>query len=218
MKNILLVLGSPRGSASYSHQIGRRIVDDLKSRFPAAKVVVRNLGKDPLPDVSEAFVSGRMLAADQRNLKETEAIALSDILVGELMAADVLVLATPMYNFGVAAAVKTWIDYIVRPGVTFSYSASGAMGLAKGKKVILALASGGVYAAGPMKAFDFQEPYLRTVLGFIGMSDVEVVRIEGVGLGDDAAQNAVTAAKARADEVVRALVSGASTQAIAEAA
>jgi FMN-dependent NADH-azoreductase len=218
MKSILLVLGSPRGSASYSHQIGRRIVDDLKSRYPAAKVVVRNLGKDPLPDVSDAFVSGRSLAADRRNGKETEAIALSDILVGELMAADVLVLATPMHNFGVSAAVKTWIDYIVRPGVTFSYSGSGPMGLVKDKKVILALASGGVYAEGPMKAFDFQEPYLRTVLGFIGMSDVEVVRVEGVGLGDDAVRNAVSSAKARADEVVRALVSGASVQALAEAA
>jgi FMN-dependent NADH-azoreductase len=218
MKNILLVLGSPRGSASYSHQIGRRIVDDLKSRYPAAKVVVRNLGKEPLPDVSDAFVSGRMLAADQRNARETQAIAVSDVLVGELMAADVVVLATPMHNFGVSAAVKTWIDHIVRPGVTFSYSASGPMGLAKGKKLILALASGGIYADGPMKAYDFQEPYLRAVLGFLGMTDVEVVRIEGVALGEDAERNAVKSAKARADDIVRALVSGASVQALAAAA
>jgi len=218
MKNILLVLGSPRGSASYSHQMGRRIVDDLKSRYPSAQVVVRNLGKEPLPQINDAFVTGRMLAANQRSASENQALALSDVLVGELMAADVVVLATPMHNFGISAAVKTWIDYIVRPGVTFSYSSSGAMGLVKDKKVILALASGSVYAEGPMKQYDFQEPYLRAVLGFIGMTDVEVVRIEGVGLGEDAVRNAVTSAKARADDIVGALVSGASVQALAEAA
>jgi len=218
MKSILLVLGSPRGNASYSHQIGRRIVDDLKARYPAATVVVRNLGKEPLPHVGEEFVDGRMLAAEKRNARQAEAIAISDVLVGELMAADVLVLATPMHNFGVPAAVKAWVDHIVRPGATFSYSASGPEGLVRNKKVILALASGGMYGEGPMKQFDFQEPYLRTVLGFIGMTDVEVVRIEGVGLGEDAVRNAVTSAKARADGIVRRLVDGDSVQRLAEAA
>jgi FMN-dependent NADH-azoreductase len=152
-----------------------------------------------------------MLAPEQRNARETQAIAISDVLVDELMAADVLVLATPMHNFGIPAAVKAWIDHIVRPGVTFSYSESGPVGLVRNKKIILALASGGMYS-------DFQEPYLRTVLGFIGMTDVEVVRIEGVGLGEDAVRNAVTSAKARADDVVRRLVDGASVQPLAEAA
>ncbi len=218
MNNILLILGSPRGSASFSSQIGRRIVDDLKARYPAAKVVVRNLGKEPLPQVSESFVSGRMLGAEQRSPAESQALAQSDILVGELMAADILVLATPMHNFGVSAAVKTWIDQIVRPGVTFSYSEGRPVGLVTGKKVVLALASGGAYSEGPMKAFDFQEPYLRTVLGFIGMTDIETVRIEGVGLGESAVRNAVTSAKARADDIVRAITSDASKQAMAEAA
>jgi FMN-dependent NADH-azoreductase len=218
MKSILLVLGSPRGSASYSTQIGRRIVDDLKAQHPSATVVVRNLGKEPLPHIGEPFVDGRMLAAEKRNVRETQAIAISDVLVGELMAADVLVLATPMHNFGIPAGVKAWIDHIVRPGVTFSYSERGPEGLVRNKKVILALASGSMYSEGRMKAFDFQEPYLRTVLGFIGMTDVEVVRIEGVGLGEDAARNAVTSAKARADDVVRRLVDSASVQPLAEAA
>jgi FMN-dependent NADH-azoreductase len=218
MKNILLVLGSPRGSASYSNQIGRRIVDDLKARYPVAAVTVRNLGKEALPHVGEPFVDGRMLAPEQRNSREAQAIAFSDVVVGELMAADVVVLATPMHNFGVPAAVKGWIDQIVRPGVTFTYSEAGPAGLVKGKKVILVLASGGLYGEGPMKAYDFQEPYLRTVLGFIGMTDIEVVRVEGVSLGEDAVRNAVTSAKARADDVVRNLIDGASVQALAEAA
>ena len=218
MKNILLILGSPRDRASYSHQIGRRIVDDLKSHYPSAKVVVRNLAKEPLPDVGEAFVTGRVLAQDKRSAAEAEALALSDVLVAELMAADVLVLATPMHNFGISAAVKAWIDQIVRPGVTFSYSDKGPIGLVKDKKAVLVLARGGIYAEGPMKQYDFQEPYLRTVLGFIGITDIDVVRIEGVALGDDAVRNAVTSAKAQADDVVRVIASEASVPALAEAA
>jgi FMN-dependent NADH-azoreductase len=218
MKSILLILGSPRGRASYSNQIGRRIVDDLKSRYPAAKVVVRNLAKEPLPDVGEAFVTGRVLAQDKRSRAEAEALALSDVMVAELMAADVLVLATPMHNFGISASVKAWIDHIVRPGVTFSYSDKGPLGLVQGKKAILVLARGGIYTEGPIKQYDFQEPYLRTVLGFIGMTDVDVVRIEGVALGDDAVRNAVTSAKAKADDVVRVIASETSAPALAEAA
>jgi FMN-dependent NADH-azoreductase len=218
MKSILLILGSPRDRASYSHQIGRRIVDDLKSRYPAAKVVVRNLAKEPLPDVGEAFVTGRVLSEDKRSAAETAALVLSDVLVGELMAADVLVLATPMHNFGISASVKAWIDHIVRPGLTFSYSDKGPLGLVQGKKVILVLARGGIYAEGPMKPYDFQEPYLRTVLGFIGMTDVEVIRIEGVALGENALRNAVTSAKAQADEVARVIASETSAPALAEAA
>jgi FMN-dependent NADH-azoreductase len=217
MKNILLVLGSPRDRASYSHQIGRRIVDDLKSRYPAAKIVVRNLAKEPLPDVTEAFTTGRVLGKDQRSAAEAKALVLSDVLVGELLAADVLVLATPMHNFGVSASVKAWIDHIVRPGVTFSYSDKGPMGLAAGKKAILVLARGGIYSEGSMKPYDFQEPYLRTVLGFIGMTDIKVVRIEGVALGDDALRAAVTSAKAQADEVVR-VIAAESAPTLAEAA
>jgi FMN-dependent NADH-azoreductase len=218
MKNILLILGSPRDRASYSHQIGRRIVDDLKSRDPSARVVVRNLAKEALPDVNEGFVTGRVLAPDKRSAAETEGLALSDVMVAELMAADVLVLATPMHNFGISAPVKKWIDQIVRPGVTFSYSDKGPLGLVQGKKLILVLASGSVYSEGPMKAYDFQEPYLRAVLGFIGMTDVEVIRIEGVAMGDDAVRNAVTSAKAQADAVVRVIASGASVPVLAEAA
>lgn len=218
MNNILLVLGSPRGRASYSNQIARRIVDDLKSRHPAASVVVRDLSRAPAPAVTEAFADGRALAEDRRSSAEAQAIARSDALVGELLAADVVVLATPMHNFGISASMKGWVDQIVRPGVTFSYSAKGPEGLVRDKKAILVLARGGIYSDGPMKAFDFQEPYLRAVLSFIGFRDIDVVRIEGIALGEEALRNAVTSAKSRADELVRILSSEASTKALAEAA
>ncbi|MDQ6916905.1 MAG: FMN-dependent NADH-azoreductase [Pseudomonadota bacterium] len=217
MNNILLVLGSPRRS-SYSSQIARRIVDDLKSRHPAAAVVVRNLSRDPSPAVTEAFADGRTLAEGKRSGAEAQAIARSDVLVAELLAADVVVLATPMHNFGISASTKAWLDQIVRPGVTFSYSAKGPEGLVRGKKAILVLARGGIYSDSPMKAYDFQEPYLRAILDFIGLTDIDVVRIEGVALGEDAVRTAVTSAKSTADDLVRILSSEASTHALAEAA
>ena len=106
-----------------------------------------------------------------------------------------------MHNFGIPSSLKAWIDHIVRPGRTFSYSEKGPQGLVTGKKVVLVLARGGIYSAGPMQATDFQEPYLRAVLGFIGLTDVEVVRVEGVALGEKALSQALHSAEARADAV-----------------
>jgi len=128
MKNILLVLSSPRGWKSHSHQFASHIVDDLKARHPGAKVVVRDVAKEPLPHVGEAFGTGRVLPLEKRNPAEAKALALSDALVDELVAADVVVLAAPMYNFGLPSSLKAWIDHIVRPGRTFSYSEKGPEG------------------------------------------------------------------------------------------
>jgi|HubBroStandDraft_6_1064221.scaffolds.fasta_scaffold675949_1 FMN-dependent NADH-azoreductase len=205
MTKILLVTSSPRGWQSYSHQIARGIVDDLKIHDPTARVVVRDLAKQPLPHASNAFASSRALPPDRRDEAAQRTLALSDALVDELRTADVIVIAAPMHNFGIPSALKAWIDHIVRPGETFSYSDKGPRGLVEGKKVVLVLARGGIYATGPMQPFDFQEPYLRTVLGFIGMTDVDTVRIEGLALGDEAVRTALIAAKAKADEFVRGI-------------
>jgi FMN-dependent NADH-azoreductase len=214
MSNLLFVTSSPRGRQSFSHQIARGIVDELKIRDASLRVVVRDLAKEPLAHASEDFASSRALPLDQRDAAATRALALSDDLVEELRAADVIVIAAPMHNFGIPSALKAWIDHIVRPGKTFTYSERGPRGLVEGKKVVLVLARGGVYSSGPMQPFDFQEPYLRTVLGFMGMTDVEVVRIEGVGLGEEAIRTALTSAKTLAGETVRRL----STTGPAEAA
>jgi FMN-dependent NADH-azoreductase len=130
---------------------------------------------------------------------------LSDTLVDELVAADIVVLAVPMHNFGLPAALKSWIDHIVRAGRTFSYSAAGPAGLLNDKKAILVVSRGGIYSEGPMKAFDFQETYLRSVLGFIGVTDVQAVRVEGVAMGADALTNAMSSASAQAEEAVRSI-------------
>ena len=203
MLNILFVLSSPRGWESHSHQIARRIVDDLKIRHPASKVIVRDVAKDTLPHVGAAFGDGRWLPPENRSPAQARALAVADVLIDELVAADVIVLAVPMHNFGVPSTLKAWIDHVVLPGRTFSYSEKGPQGLLKNKKAVLVVARGGVYSDGPMQQFDFQEPYLRKVLGFIGITDVNVVRVEGIALGEKALKDALASAHAQAEGVVR---------------
>ncbi|HEX4798436.1 MAG TPA: FMN-dependent NADH-azoreductase [Burkholderiales bacterium] len=203
MKNILFVASSSRGQQSYSYQFATHIVDDLKARHPGAKVVVRDLAKQPLPHVDEAFVNGRALPPEQRGPSEAKAFALSDVLLAELEAADVVVFAVPMYNFGVPSSLKAWIDHVVRPGRAFYYTEKGPQGLLNGKKAVVVVARGGIYSEGPAQQLDFQESYLRAVLGFIGITNVHVVRVEGVGMGEQALKNAMASAKAQTEEVVR---------------
>jgi FMN-dependent NADH-azoreductase len=137
--------------------------------------------------------------AGAAELKKTA--GLSDRLTDELLASNLLMIATPKWNFGIPSALKAWIDLVVRPGRTFQYADGGVLGLAKGKKAILVLASGGVFTDGPWRSWDFVEPYLRQVLGFIGITDVQTVRVEGTNIPDLAAS-----AVPRAIEAVGGLV------------
>ena len=204
MKNVLLVLSSPRGRQSYSHQFASDIVDDRKARHPGSSVVVRDLVKEPVPHVGEAFIGGLFSPPERHTPDQASAMARSDELIDELFAADVVVIAVPMHNFGLPSTLKAWIDHIVRAGRTFAYSEKGPEGLLKGKKVILVLARGGVYSDGPAKTLDFQEPYLRSILGFLGITDVHVVRVEGVARGEDATKRAMASATEQADTAARA--------------
>jgi FMN-dependent NADH-azoreductase len=111
-----------------------------------------------------------------------EALRLSDQHTDEVLSSDLLVIASPMWNFGLPSSLKAWVDHIVRPGKTFRYSDGGAEGLSLRKKAILVLASGGVFTDGPWKPWDTVEPYLRLILGFIGISDVQTVRAEGMNI------------------------------------
>jgi FMN-dependent NADH-azoreductase len=150
--------------------------------------------------------STRRSPPDARCRLRSGGTQISDALVDELFAAEVIVIAAPMHNFGVPSSLKAWIDHIVRPGRTFTYSEKGPQGLMTGKKAVLVLARGGVYSEGPMQAFDFQEPYLRAALGFIGITDVEVIRVEGVAFGEEAVSQALRSADARATAIVRRIV------------
>ena len=202
MKNILLIESSPRGSDSYSHQAARSIVNELQTRNPGSGIVVRDIGQNPPPHVGLAFIAANYAAPEQRTPDQVRLLTLSDALIDELFAADTIVVAVPMHNFGVPSTLKAWIDHISRAGRTFSYGANGPQGLLKGKHVILVLASGGVYSNGQMKTFDFTEPYLRAVFGFLGITNVDVVRVEGVAASAIGPEKALAAASTHSKQII----------------
>lgn len=182
MKQILMIEVSPRGNESASRAVTETLVARLRALHPAAKFVRRDISADVLPHLDDTTLRAISTkdAAEAERLKA--AARFSDQLTDELLASDVIVISTPMWNFGVPSALKAWIDLVVRPGRTFQYAGAGVDGLAKDKRAILVLASGGVFSDGPWKPFDFVEPYLRHILGFIGIVDVQTVRAEGGNL------------------------------------
>jgi FMN-dependent NADH-azoreductase len=202
MKNILLIQSSPRRSGSLSRTVAQSVVHDLQARQPQAKVVIRDLAANPPSHVGLSFIVGIHAPTEKRAPDQAMAVALSDGLVDELLEADVLVIGVPMHNFGLPSTLKAWIDHIVRPGRTFSYGANGPEGLVKGKRVILVLSRGGVYSNGPAKPFDFQEPYLRIVLGFLGITEVDVVHVEGVATDAIGPEKALAAAIAQSKQIL----------------
>jgi FMN-dependent NADH-azoreductase len=197
MSQILLIISSPR-QESYSTQVARKLADKLGSR-PGSAVVVRDLTHHPLPHIDDIFAVARNTPADHLSASQKSALALSDKLLAELFAADTLIIAAGMINFGIPSSLKAYIDYVVRPGVTFRYGEKGPEGLATGKKAYLVVARGGVYTQGPMQALNFQDTYLKAALGFIGVTDIEVIAIEGIAFGPEVAAKALSQALATVD-------------------
>lgn len=201
MSRILYVSSSPRGTSSYSNQVAITLIAELRQINPKATVTVRDLAQDPIPHVDADFVVATRSAEGPRNETQRAILAHSDALVDELLAADVIVIAAPMINFTVSTTLKSWFDYIARARRTFSYSEAGPKGLVIGKRVIVVSASGGIYS-GENAALDFQIPWLRSMLGFLGMTDVEVIRVEGTAFGPDAAERALERARVQALDLV----------------
>jgi len=182
MKQILVIDVSPRGPESASRRVAKALMDRLHSQHPSARFIHRDLVKDNLPHLDETTLRAIITKDAAEALKLKEAARLSDQLTEELLASDFLVIATPMWNFGIPPSLKAWVDFVVRPGKTFVYAENGVLGLAKDKRAILVLASGGVFTEGPWKSWDFVEPYLRRILSFIGIDDVQTVRAEGMNI------------------------------------
>jgi len=193
--NILHVTSSPRGEASYSNRVAAQVIAEVKGRAGGATVTTRDLAREPLPHIDDDFVAATKSAAGPQTDAQRAQLAVSDKLVDELLGADMVVIAAPMINFTIPSNLKTWIDYVARAGRTFSYSEKGPQGLVTGKQVILVVARGGVYSDKP--AYDFQVPYLKNVLAFLGMTDVEVIEVEGTAFGPEVAEKAVAAATAK---------------------
>lgn len=182
MNQILIIESSPRGIESASRKLTAILSERLHRTYPNANFIVRDLAKDPPPHLSLETIQG-ISTKDANEAKALRpALALSDQLTDELLASDMLILASPMWNFGMPSQLKAWIDHIVRPGRTFQYAGAGVDGLAKDKRAILVLASGGVFTEDPWKPWDTVEPYLRQILGFIGITDVQTVRAQGTNI------------------------------------
>lgn len=186
--NILHLISSPRNGTSASIKLGNTIVAQLQQKHPGAVVKTRNLASTPLPHLDETLLGAFFTPAEQRSPEQVALLGPSDEAVTELMAADLVVIGVPMYNFGIHSGLKAWIDHIVRAGLTFTYNSEGQEGLVKGKKVFLAVASGGVYSDGPLLSADFTGPYLKQILGFIGITDITTFRAEGLALPEQGAQ------------------------------
>ena len=197
--NILQINSSARTVGSHSTRLANDIVQRLQTANPAAALTVRDLGRTPHPALDEAALQALFTPAEQRSPEQAARVAQNDALIAEVQAADVLVMGVPMYNFGVSSALKSWIDAVARAGVTFKYTDKGPVGLLQGKKVYVALARGGLYRDTPA---DTQVPYLKSVLGFLGMTDIQFVYAEGLAMGPEAEQKALASAEAQIADVL----------------
>ncbi|MCC8934335.1 FMN-dependent NADH-azoreductase [Rhizobium sp. 'Codium 1'] len=203
MSSILLVTSSPRGSDSLSNSIASQLAEKFAAQTGGA-LVRRDLVETQLDHVDGIFTAAIRKPADARTAEETESVVMSDALVAELLAADTIVIGTGLINFNIYSSLKSWIDHVARAGLTFTYTENGPVGLAKGKKAYLVLAAGGVYSSGPGAPMNHAVPYLKTVLGFLGIDLVETVYVEGLAYGPEAAEKAVAAAQAKVVELAQA--------------
>jgi len=208
LTNILTVNSSPKTEGSISRDLVERFVDKWRAQNTAS-VVARDVGTTPPPHLDEATIGAFYTPEDARSDDQQARIAFSDELVGELEAADVIVIGAPMHNFGLTSGLKAWIDLVARVGRTFKYTENGPEGLLTGKKVYVLTARGGNYSEygsahaidlHPAHAIDHQVPYLRTVLSFLGLDDVTFIHAHGVSSGEDG----IRAAEDEVDRVVAA--------------
>ncbi|MFZ4538455.1 FMN-dependent NADH-azoreductase [Propionivibrio sp.] len=196
---ILQINASARSAGSNSTRLAAAVSARLQAQNPAASIELRDLASAPHPVLDEPSLTALFTPAEQRTAEQNARVALDDALIAQVQSADAIVLGVPMYNFGIPVQLKTWIDDIARSGVTFRYTANGPEGLLKGKKVYVALARGGLYRDTPA---DSQVPYLKSVLGFLGMTDIEFIYAEGLAMGADAASKAFAEAEEQMGELL----------------
>lgn len=199
MTTILQLNNSLFGNEGKSSRLADSFVAQLSQREPGARVIRRDLAQSPIPHLTqEAFVAA-ITAPGERTPAQTQAAALADTLIDELLAADLLVIGLPVYNFNLPSSLKAWFDRVARAGTTFRYTSHGPEGLLHGKKAYVFATSGGQYAGTPA---DFQAPYVKHFLAFLGIDDVSFIYAEGLAMGEEASERALSAADDRIAELV----------------
>lgn len=192
---------------SVTRQLSGEIVSRLTASGQGHQVIYRDLVKDEIGHLTGEIAAGfrPVPGHAEASAELTHEHQLSDALVAEFLQSDVIVIGAPMYNFSVSSQLKAWMDRIAQPGKTFSYTASGPVGLAAGKKVIVASARGGFYHQTPLEEMDFQERFLRSFLAFLGVTHVEYVRAEGASKGEEVKQREISRALASISQVINAI-------------
>lgn len=203
MTNILHIDSSPRGERSRSRQLAKAFMVAWKARHPEALTTYRDLRQTPIPHITEDWIEADFTPPESLTPAMKELLKFSDELVDEFLAADQCLFSVPMYNFSVPSIFKAYIDQIVRVGRTFTFEGGKGKGLVNGKKILFITSRGVEYSSGsPYEGFDSQEPTLRNIFHFIGVTDVQFVHASGLDMGDDAQQRGLNAAKAKIQELV----------------
>lgn len=198
MSRVLVIESSARQQGSVSRELTQQFIANWQAAHPADQIKVRDLAVDPAPHLDATLLGGWMTPAEQQSAAEKAALARSNELTDELLEADVLVLAAPMYNFAIPSTLKAWLDHVLRAGVTFKYTETGPQGLLNGRRAYVLTARGGIYTG---SALDHQEPYLRQVLAFVGIHDVQFVHAEGLNMGGEFMEKGLAQAKAQLAEL-----------------
>ncbi len=196
MANILHIDSSPRSDRSHSRTLTGEFITAWKSAYPNDNVTYRDIGHSPVPHVDESWIAASFTPPEKHTPELTAALEISNDLIDELIAADRYVLGVPMYNFGIPSTFKAYIDQVARAGRTFAVTENGYEGLLKNKKALIITARGGSYPAGtPMAELDFQEPYIRAILNFMGITDISFIHADNLNMGNDARQQSLAAAR-----------------------
>ncbi len=199
MSKLLVINSSPAIDNSSTRKLVSYFVERYSASHEVVELVNRDLGRNPPPHIDELTIGAFYTPAEQRSEQLQQAVELSDHLVDELMAADTLVIGSPMHNFSIPSGLKSWIDHVARVGRTFQYTANGPEGLAKGKRAYVISARGGNYGTdSPVAALNHQDTYLKTVLAFVGITDVVFINAEGVASG----QQGIAEATSQIDAIV----------------
>jgi FMN-dependent NADH-azoreductase len=203
MSHILHLDSSPRAERSVSRTLSHEFLTAWKEAHSGDTVTYRDLGHQSIPHVTEPWVAAAFSSPADYTPELQAAIRFSDELIDELLAADRYVMGIPVYNFNVPSVFKAYLDQIVRLGRTFAINANGYTGLVKNKKLLVFTAQGSSYGPGtPTRGYNFMEPYLRAIFGFMGMTDVSFINADGLTMGDEAREKSLAAARAEIQSMI----------------
>jgi len=198
MTTILQINSSIFGDDGKSSNLANSFVEELRTRKPNARVVRRDLAKDPISHLNAETFTASTIPIEERTQEQAQVVAVADTLVDELVAADILVIGSPTYNFGISSSLKTWFDHVARAGVTFRYTENGPEGLLSIDAYVF-ISSGGLYAGTDT---DFQTNYIRHYLNFLGINNIEFTYLEGIAMGDDTLNKGIKNANDRIQTLV----------------